>query len=297
MNHYAMMQRRRSVRGLGAPIGLGDAGSDLGVIKNLQTTGDMALAQGLFDNAVVSYQTGGQLGAVTVGPEIDAQTNGASVNQTQQAWGLNGGLATINSSAGNGTPATQSDAVDAQGILAQMIALYDQGLASTPAPTIQPTSALLGAAQAVVSYFQNNPCTQSPVSVVTAFQTAYNAEGAIPLTVDGKYGGGTQGAVQRVLSVSGGGTAPPSCFGGSPQPGVTPKPGPGTVIAPASVLGGGMDWGKWALIAAALTGGGIIAMAVNKKHGPAIRGHVRRAHGHLTRAHHMMRHRLRVRRA
>lgn len=109
-------------------------------------------------------------------------------------------------------------------------------------------SSIITQAQAVVSYFTQNPCTQNPVGVVSDFQTAYNgAGGAGSLTVDGQYGGNTQAALQEVLNAApaagGGGptqTAPQNCFqgvvvNGTDYGAVPATPAPDTTVT--NVLG------------------------------------------------------------
>jgi hypothetical protein len=79
---------------------------------------------GTWASAVQAYQSAGQAGATSVGPEIDL-VGVANVTQpfTQQAWQLNTSLAAIDI-----TSATQSDAENAQQIAYQMLDLYTQAI-------------------------------------------------------------------------------------------------------------------------------------------------------------------------
>ncbi len=274
-------------------VGLGDAPTDLATLNQFVANGDGAMAQGLFDAAVVAYQGAGQFGADTVGPEIDGDTGGSSKPLTGQAWDINTNLAAVTN---NG--ASAQDAQQAQGFARQMQNLYQTAIAMPPASsgggTATPSQTLLTAAGALVSYLQQNGCTTSPFTACSNFQTAYNAEGQVQLAVDGKYGRGTAGALQRVLDVSGvGGAAPASCFVAPPtKPGNTPTPPspPPSAISSASML----PWGTLAIAGGAVAAAAAIAYAVHKKKGGKSMGHhVRHAarHGmhHLRR---MARHRL-----
>ncbi|MGH2997694.1 MAG: hypothetical protein ACRDNM_00180, partial [Gaiellaceae bacterium] len=231
---------------LGDPSTLGDVAGDKASFDSQIAQGDSALSTGAYGQAVTFYQAAGNLGATTLGPEIDAQTNGASQAITQQAWGLNTNLATIV----NDATAGQSDAQNAQGVARQMQALYEQALAmapptpNAPAPTpssgtpSNPTPQLnqaTTAAKNVISYFATHACGKQAIASVGAFQTAYNATAlGPPITVDQKYGPDTQAALQLVLDFTGGGSgkggqAPPNCFTAAPAPvpGVNPTPAPG----------------------------------------------------------------------
>jgi len=117
--------------GLGARRGFGDAGAFATASADLATLlggakvrGDAALTGGDYVTAISEYQSGGNAGAVTVGPEID-NAGAGSVTQplTQQAWVLNQSLAGISGSA-------QTDAQKAQGLLLNMITLYSQAIAA-----------------------------------------------------------------------------------------------------------------------------------------------------------------------
>jgi hypothetical protein len=95
---------------------------------------------------------------------------------------------------------------------------------------------VIAAANDLLAYFDNNPCSQVSIAPASAFQSAYNASG-LPgaLTVDGKYGGNTQAALQAVINsveVSMGPTqtAPLNCFGMA----VPAVPAPNPAPAPAA---------------------------------------------------------------
>lgn len=129
---------------------------------------------------------------------------------------------------------------------------------------------LTAAAQAVVTYFASNPCTQASIPVVQTFQLTYNASG-MPgqLTVDGQYGGNSERAVQNALNMApaagGGGpvqAAPTNCFGMSVPdiPAVDPPTSGGaatttTTTTTPSATSGGPSSGVVALAVAAVVGG------------------------------------------
>jgi len=99
---------------------------DLAAVQAGASAGDTYLAASEYANAVQAYQAVGVSGATVVGPEIDlAGAPNATQPFTQKAWVLNAALAAINSSA----PA-QSDAQQAQSLIGQMIALYQQAIAA-----------------------------------------------------------------------------------------------------------------------------------------------------------------------
>lgn len=284
--------RHENYLSLAGSVGLGDAASDLSVFDAFVARGDAALSAGDYMSSVIAYQTAGQNGATTIGPEIDAQTGGASQPLTNQAWGINTNLAAVNNGS-TGTPPSQTDAQNAQGFVRQMENLYHQAIAMPSGGGATPSSALTSAAQSLVQWLQANGCTTSSVSAVVAFQTAYNAEGSQQIATDGKYGPITQGALQRVLSASGGGTAPQNCFGGGPAPSPSPSPTP----TPSSNTTG-LPWGTIAVAGAAVAGVAAIAYAVHKKKGgKGVMHHARRMGHHMR--HHVrgMRHRLVHRRA
>src|SRR4029077_13643786 len=172
---------------------------DMTAFDNTIGAADTYLGAGEWSNAVQAYQAAGGTGAVTIGPEVDAATGGVSAPLTQQAWAINGNLAAVNSS----SSASQSDALSAQGFARQMQNIYHTALNNAAqgggggggggGGAIQPSSALVSASNALVSYLQTNGCSQSSISQVVAFQTQYNAEGNQQLTADGKYGPLTQG--------------------------------------------------------------------------------------------------------
>jgi hypothetical protein len=289
MNHVIQSYYGMRHVGVGyARVGLGDAPGDLAAFNQFLANGDSAQGAGMWDAAVVAYQGAGNFGAVTVGPEIDAQTGGSSKPLTGQAWDINTNLAAVTN---NG--ASSQDAQMAQGFARQMQNLYQTAIAMPPASagggTATPSSALVTTAQALLSFLQTNGCTTSPFTACSDFQRQYNTEGQIQLAVDGKYGRGTAGALQRVLTVSGaGGTAPASCFAAPPtKPGNTPTPAspPPGGISSASML----PWGTIAIAGGAVAAAAAIAYAVHKKKGGKSMGHhVRHA------ARHGMRHMRRV---
>lgn len=235
---------------LGAPAStLGDTPGDLATFNGQAAAGDSAMAAGSWSSAVQSYQAAGNTGATLLGPDIDAQTGGVSQPVTQQAWAINTNLATIPSDASAG----QQDAQNAQGLLGQMRALYEQAIAmSPPAPAPGPApsggssaanvAAAGAAASTLVAYFSTHACSQNAIPQCSAFQTAYNASAiGASVTVDGKYGPLTQAALQLVLDFThggagAGGQAPANCFTGhpAPAPSTNPPAGGGPSAAPTS---------------------------------------------------------------
>lgn len=87
---------------------------------------------------------------------------------------------------------------------------------------ILPADPLTQSSADLIAWLSANACTQNPVSQVSAFQTAWNSSGnGSSLTVDGKYGPLTRGALQSVMTSIGKGTAPADCF---TVAGVAPAP-------------------------------------------------------------------------
>lgn len=92
------------------------------------------------------------------------------------------------------------------------------------------TSGTVVAGQALVAYFNVNPCTQSSLSVVSTFQTSWNADNPTnTLKVDGQYGPLTEGALQTALGTT---AVPPNCFGGPAQQPIPPAPTPSPTPTP-----------------------------------------------------------------
>jgi hypothetical protein len=268
---------------------IGALPDDLTAFDGTISAADFYLANSEWQNAVMAYQAAGNTGATTIGPEIDASTGGSSQPLTQQAWAINGNLAAVNST----SSASQSDAISAQGFARQMQNIYHsilnniaQGGGGGGTGPVQPSQALVAASNALVSYLQTNGCSQSSISQVVAFQTQYNAEGSQQLPTDGKYGALTQGALQRVMTASGGGTAPQNCFqsgGGSGGGGGGGTPP--TTVTP--IQAGVFPWGTAALITSAVVAAGYIAY--ESKHGKHL---MRHAGHHARRLHHGLKHRL-----
>lgn len=271
---------------------LGDASTDKAAFDAQVASGDAALAAGNFTAAVTAYQTAGQAGADTLGPEIDTQTNGASQPLTLQAWGINGTLATIPAD----TTTTQTDAQTAQGLATQMQALYNQAIALTPAtppaPSPGTSSPLLAAAIAMNNALSARGYKQADQGLYRAFQSAAN------LNPDGFPGTGTMNALQATLAGagitlasvkiypwrssgaydgvnaptaaewqgSGAGPAPSPSPGPSPTPGPTPTPTPAKpAVATASMSSGSTV----ALVAVAALAIGGIAWAAATGNVPA----------------------------
>lgn len=267
-----------------------------------QQAGDTYLGEGDYAGALQSYQAGGQAGATSLGPEIDAAgAPTATQPLTQQAWTLNSQLAAlaIDPSAADGGLSVASSA---QALLAKMVSLYQQAIAAgTTALATQASPqgkdsaadvALQNAAANLLNALTSNAVVHNvPNAFVSAFQQAFNADGALGsgvLSVDGEYGAGasaTQQALQRTLSYTFpgggtmGGTAPMlAATGGtspSPSPSPTPKPTPTPTPTPTAQTTTGLPtWAKWLLGAAAVLGVGIMARAwYAKKHHEPFLGH------------------------
>lgn len=234
--------------------GMGSAATDLAAFNASVAAGDAYLAAGEFGSAVTAYQAAGNAGVTVVGPEIDVQTNGLSKAVTQQAWAINGNLAAVS---GSDSSAAQS----AQGFARQMANLYNQAMGLSALNSgAAPSAALTAAAQALATRI-NAGCTQASTPECVTFQTQYNAEGSVLLTVDGKYGPETQAAVTRVL-----GSAPASCFG-------TASTSTGTLTTPTLTITGSpaKNWKPWIIGGAAVAGAGIVGYAYWKKHKKGVR--------------------------
>jgi LysM domain len=231
-------------------FGVGDANSialELQVINNQANTPPTADADGSYHGAVGAYQTAGAVAVAQggLGPDLDAtysQYSGYNNSSTQAAWQANANLQAINSGDGtSATPASLTDAQNAQQTLQQMAAYYgtasNLGIQAAAAgggtpPTSQFNTATIAAAQAIAQTSQSALCNLGGSSTgnatVNAFQVAYNTStGVKPLATDGKYGPLTRAAAAVVLSYNGGGTAP------SPCKSYTNTPGGGTVTCPA----------------------------------------------------------------
>ncbi len=264
---------------------LGDVPTDKAAFDAQIASADSALTAGNFTAAVAAYQTAGQAGAVTLGPEIDASTNGASQPLTLQAWGINGTLATLPA---DGTT-TQTDAQTAQGLATQMQALYNQAIATAPNPAPATpgatASGVLAAAIAMNNALSSRGYKQADQGLYRAFQSAAG------LTADGFPGQGTMSALQNALAPSGialaavkiypwasagaydgvnaptlaewqgggGGVSP------SPSPGPSPTPTPTPTKPATSTASASNSTGLWvgAVLALAL-GGAVYAAATGR---------------------------------
>lgn len=125
---------------------------------------------------------------------------------------------------------------------------------------ILPADPLTQSASDLIAWLSANACTQNAVTQVSDFQTAWNTSNLGPaLTVDGKYGPLTRGALQSVMNAIGTGTAPPDCFtptAATTTPSTTTTANP--AAAPAPMMG--YRHGT-ASTASLLIGGAIIAGA------------------------------------
>lgn len=132
---------------------------------------------------------------------------------------------------------------------------------------ILPADPLTQSSADLVAYLSANPCTQSSVAQVSAFQTAWNSSGnGATLVVDGKYGPLTRGALQAVMNTIGKGTAPADCF--------TPTT---TAIAASTAANPPITYsyrpaaaphpiGGWLVGAAVVAGAGVIAYTYWQRH-------------------------------
>ena len=140
---------------LGAGATFAQAATDLQneVVLVVQSAGDSYYSANVknlvldFSDATEAYQAAGQAGATSVGPEIDS-VGAPSVTKplTQQAWVVNGQLATLPKSGlpdpKNDVSApyyNQSDADEAKSLVSQMIDLYYQAINAGSAALKQPS--------------------------------------------------------------------------------------------------------------------------------------------------------------
>jgi hypothetical protein len=235
--------------------------------------GDAALARGDTVAALGDYQSAGQVGADSVGPQIDA-AGAPDVTQplTLAAWGKNGELAAA------------TDAGAAQGIAKQMLVLYQQAitngmaaLGSTQGPF---SGALVSAAQAAnaailgdAGYCTSVAQTGSAVNAaVHAFKLAWNAEQSPKVPVGtGNYEAATASALAQVI-----GSAPAAC-GARPAPQPAPAPAPQTNTTIVTTSSQGSSWVPWAVGGALLTAAAVGGAVYYKKNKHKMR---RRSHFH-----------------
>ena len=102
--------------------------NDLATMNTVIASGDSGLAASTpdYQGAVASYQSAGNTGATTLGPEIVAASSvasGVTGPIVQQALSLNNSLQALNNSS-----STSTDATTAQGLVKQMAALYAQAI-------------------------------------------------------------------------------------------------------------------------------------------------------------------------
>jgi hypothetical protein len=233
---------------LGDPSSLGDVPTDKAGFDNSIAIGDTALAAGNWGAAITAYQSAGNLGATTLGPEIDAQTAGASQPITQQAWGINTTLATLPTD----SSATAQDAQAAQGLVQQMKGLYEQAIQAGGSPAQPPPAqgALTQAAIAMNNALLAHGYKRGDQPLYRAFQSAAG------LSPDGFPGQATMNALFNALAAAGELPAPVKIYpwlrsggfdgvnaptwaewtGGAPAP----VPGGGGVTPPAPGGGGGV---------------------------------------------------------
>jgi hypothetical protein len=123
--------------------GVGSAADDLSAFNNSISAGDQYLASGVtdgnvlgeFSSAVRAFKAGAGAAVSSVGPAINAQTNGASASLVQQA--ANVFTTQLSPIAVGG--ASQQDALNASLYAHQMQALYTTAIAMPSGPTTAPT--------------------------------------------------------------------------------------------------------------------------------------------------------------
>jgi hypothetical protein len=122
--------------------GLGAASDDLSAFNNALSAGDQYLASGVtdgnllseFTSAVQAYQAGASAAVVSLGPAIDAQTNGASRSLVGQAASVYSTQLSQITNSGS----SQADAMNASLFAHQMQALYTTAIALPLVPTTVP---------------------------------------------------------------------------------------------------------------------------------------------------------------
>ena len=152
---------------------------------------------------------------------------------------------------------------------------------------------LADAAVALLDAYTASGCNMA-AGVVSTFQTQYNGAHSTPISVDGKYGPQTQGALDQVISDSQqiganetlpnaltGLSAPATCFGagggGSSTPAAPPPVAPPPAAPPPPPAHASMFSPSNLLLGLALTAAAAVAYEVHKKHGGKSLGqHARR---------------------
>jgi hypothetical protein len=120
--------------------------------------------------------------------------------------------------------------------------------------SILPADPLTQATADLVAYLSANPCTQNPITQVTAFQTAWNTSTlGSTLAVDGKYGPLTRGALQAAMNAAGTGSAPADCFTSSAVSATGCPPSASSI-------------GPWVIGAAVVASAGVIAYTYWQRH-------------------------------
>ena len=156
---------------------------DLSPMQAAISLGDGARDSGQYGTAVMHYKAAGMLGATSIGPAIDAKSNGATAGLTQPAWDMNGLLAGLNSE-GN---ATSDDADQAKSFITQMMAKYvaANAWAAAPAahadvklPPLVVTSSILPVYGAMPSLGQALPPPPKPAPVSAPVAAAIKAVAA-----------------------------------------------------------------------------------------------------------------------
>ena len=122
--------------GLGAAAAFAKANSDLTAMILTVQAGDAYLKAAEYANAISAYQAAGNAGATVVGPDIDL-AGAPNITQpiTQQAWALNGRLATgLWLIGGKLVPLASSNTYEAGAAAAaavrQMVTYYQQAIAA-----------------------------------------------------------------------------------------------------------------------------------------------------------------------
>jgi hypothetical protein len=135
---------------------------------------------------------------------------------------------------------------------------------------ILPADPLTQSSADLIAWLAVNPCTQQPITQVSAFQTAWNASGnGSSLAVDGKYGPLTRGALQAVMTTIGKGAAPADCFTsvGAPAASTSVVPAvPNSTVTFAYQPSPVPSPIPWLISGAVIAGAGVIAYTYWQRH-------------------------------
>jgi hypothetical protein len=133
---------------------------------------------------------------------------------------------------------------------------------------ILPADPLTQSAADLLAWLSANACSQNAITQVSTFQTAWNTAALGPtLTVDGKYGPLTRGALQSVMNAEGTGTAPPDCFSAAAvTPAAAPPPANAATVTIPPLTPPPTNWGHVFLGAAIVAGVTVVGYTFWQKH-------------------------------